>query len=232
MRRLTRWLWDWTKTIATALVVWFFFSTFILQAFHIPSSSMESTLLIGDVLYVNKMLYGAEIPLVGKRLPAVREPARGDLLVFDSVEQEGLKVVKRLIGMPGDTLAMASGVLQRNGKPVDEPWVATENRLAETDQFGRAKMAAWQRAALVGRDPAGYAPDPNNWGPILVPPGSYFMMGDNRRESWDSRYWGFLPRKNVRGSPMFIYFSWDANTYKPLPLITNIRWARLFTAPH
>ena len=232
MRRLTRWLWDWTKTIAVALVVWFVFSTFILQAFHIPSSSMENTLLIGDVLYVNKMLYGAEIPLVGKRLPAFREPARGDLLVFDSVEQEGLKVVKRLIGMPGDTIAMAAGVLQRNGRPVDEPWVLSENRLAETDAAGQAKMASWQRPFLVGRDSAGYAPDPTNWGPLAVPAGSYFMMGDNRRESWDSRYWGFLPRKNVRGSPMFIYFSWDGNTYKPLPFLTNIRWARLFTAPH
>jgi signal peptidase I len=231
MKRLTRWLWDWTKTIATALVVWFFFSTFILQAFHIPSSSMENTLLIGDVLYVNKMLYGAEIPLVGKRLPAFREPARGDLLVFDSVEQEGLKVVKRLIGVPGDTIGMRDGVLERNGRAVDEPWVAPGNRQAETDALGRAKMASWQRRFLVGRDSASYAPDPNNWGPLVVPPGSFFMMGDNRRESWDSRYWGFLPRTNVRGSPMFIYFSWDGNTYKPLPYLTNIRWGRLFTAP-
>src|SRR5258706_2484230 len=135
---------------------------------------MENTLLIGDVLYVNKMLYGAEIPLVGRRLPAFREPARGDLLVFDSVEQEGLKVVKRLIGVPGDTIAMQAGVLQRNGRPVDEPWVAPGNRLAETDDLGRAKMASWQRAFVVARDSASYAPDPNNWGPLVVPPGSFF----------------------------------------------------------
>jgi signal peptidase I len=181
---------------------------------------------------VNKMLYGAEIPLVDKRLPPFREPARGELLVFDSVEQEGLKVVKRLIGVPGDTLAMHDGVLERNGRAVEEPWVTPANRRAETDDFGRAKMAAWQRRYLVGQDPATYAPDPNNWGRLVVPPGSFFMMGDNRRESWDSRYWGFLPRRNVRGKPMMIYFSWDGDTYKPLPYFTNIRWSRLFTLPH
>ena len=112
MRAVARWLWDWAKTIAVALVIWFTFSTFILQAFRIPSSSMEGTLLIGDVLYVNKMLYGATVPLVGKRLPAFREPRREEVVVFDSVEEEGLKVVKRLIGVAGDTLAMKDGVLE------------------------------------------------------------------------------------------------------------------------
>ena len=232
MKRVTRWLWDWAKTITSALIIWFFFSTFILQAFHIPSSSMEGTLLIGDVLYVNKMLYGAEVPLIKKRLPPFREPRREELLVFDSVEQEGLKVVKRLVGVPGDTIAMHDGVLERNGKPVTEPWVDPANRQSETDELGRQKMEAWQRRHLVRGDPDSYHPDPNNWGPIVVPSDSFFMMGDNRRESWDSRYWGFLPRTNVRGKPMLIYFSWERNTYKPLPFLTNIRWGRLFTLPH
>ena len=138
MRSLARWLWDWAKTIVVALVIWFTFSTFILQAFRIPSSSMEGTLLIGDVLYVNKMLYGATIPLVGTRLPAIREPRREEVVVFDSVEEEGLKVVKRLIGVGGDTLAMKDGILARNGNPVEEPWVLAGNRHASTDEAGAA----------------------------------------------------------------------------------------------
>jgi signal peptidase I len=231
MRSLGRWLWDWTKTIVVALIIWFTFSTFILQAFRIPSSSMEGTLLIGDVLYVNKMLYGATIPLVGRRLPAIREPRREDLVVFDSVEEEGLKVVKRLIGVAGDTLAMTNGTLIRNGRPIEEPWVLPPNRHAVTDPSGAAKMKAWQTPRLVGRGQADYQPDPDNWGPILVPRDSFFMMGDNRRESYDSRFWGFLPRANVRGRPEIIYYSFDVNTYKPLPLLTNIRWTRLFTIP-
>ena len=90
-------LWEWTKSIVVALVVWFFLRTFLVEAFRIPSGSMENTLLIGDFLFVNKALYGAEVPIVKTRLPAVREPKRNDILVFDSVEEEGLKVVKRLL---------------------------------------------------------------------------------------------------------------------------------------
>src|ERR1041384_2215319 len=116
------WAWEWTKSIVVALLVWFLLRTFLVEAFRIPSGSMENTLLIGDFLFVNKALYGAEVPFIHKRLPAVREPHRNDILVFDSVEEEGLKVVKRLIGMPGDTLSMHDGELFRNGKPVSEPW--------------------------------------------------------------------------------------------------------------
>lgn len=232
MRALARWLWDWTRTITIALVIWFTFSTFLLQAFRIPSSSMEGTLLIGDVLYVNKLLYGAEVPLIGKRLPAIREPRRGDIVVFDSVEEPGLKVVKRLIGVPGDTIAMRNGILERNGAPVEEPWVLPGNRHMEADPSGVAKMRLWQAPRLLGGNPSSYAPDPDNWGPLVVPRDSLFMMGDNRRESYDSRFWGFLPRANVRGRPVVVYFSFDAQTYKPLPFLTNIRWGRLFTLPH
>src|SRR5678816_605688 len=119
--RLGVWLWEWVKSISVALVVWFFLRTFLVEAFRIPSGSMENTLLVGDFLFVNKLLYGAEVPLVHKRLPPVREPRRGEILVFDSVEEEGLKVVKRLIGVPGDTLEMRESILYRNGKRVDEP---------------------------------------------------------------------------------------------------------------
>src|SRR3989304_1901440 len=108
MKSFGRWIWDWAKSIAVALVVWFFLRTFLIEAFRIPSGSMENTLLIGDFLFVNKLLYGAEVPLIHKRLPAIREPRRGDILVFDSVE-EPIKVVKRLGGVPGGTPAMGKG---------------------------------------------------------------------------------------------------------------------------
>ena len=232
MKSLARWLWDWVKSIGVALVVWFFLRTFLVEAFRIPSGSMENTLLVGDFLFVNKLLYGAEIPLIHKRLPPVREPIRGEILVFDSVEQEGLKVVKRLIGVPGDTLSMENAQLYRNGARIDEPWVIRTDSTANADPAGRAQMRGRQIKAYVGRQPDSYAPDLNNWGPIVVPRDSFFMMGDNRDGSYDGRYWGFLPRANVRGRPLIVYFSFNPDTYKPLPFLTNVRWGRLFALPH
>ena len=148
-RPFLSWLWEWTKSIGVALVVWFFLRTFLVEAFRIPSGSMENTLLIGDFLFVNKALYGAEVPLVKTRLPAVREPRRNDILVFDSVEEEGLKVVKRLIGVPGDTLAMEGGVLYRNGKRVDEPYALHGDPTRSEDPMQRAKMRQWQLPHVV-----------------------------------------------------------------------------------
>lgn len=226
-----RWLWEWTKSISVALVIWFLLRTFLVEAFRIPSGSMENTLLIGDFLFVNKAVYGAEVPLLGKTLPAFREPVRGDVLVFDSVEQPGLKVVKRLIGVPGDTLAMEHGQLYRDGKPVDEPYVVHANPTKSEDPVYRSKMRQWQASHLAGRDATGYDPDLEDWGPIVVPADSFFMMGDNRDNSYDGRYWGFLPRDNVRGTPLVIYFSYDAESWKPLPWLSAIRWGRFFTRP-
>src|SRR3990167_1595030 len=221
------WAWEWVKSIAFALVVWLFLRTFLVQAFRIPSGSMENTLLVGDFLFVNKLLYGAEVPVLHKRLPAVREPRRGDVVIFDSVEEADLKVVKRLVGVPGDTLAMESGQLIRNGQPVDEPWARHGNPGAYADAFYRAKMRRWQVEHLVGADSASYNPDLQDWGPIEVPPGHFFMMGDNRDDSYDGRYWGFLPRENVRGRPLVVYFSFDPSSWKPLPFFSAVRWAAL-----
>jgi signal peptidase I len=224
------WLWEWTKSLAFALVVWLFLRTFLVEAFRIPSGSMENTLLVGDFLFVNKLLYGAEVPLINRRLPAVREPRLNDVVVFDSVEED-LKVVKRLVGMPGDTLAMAAGILYRNGQRVDEPWARHVNPHAYADAYHRARMREWQVRYLVGRDPATYQPDLQDWGPIVVPEGHYFMLGDNRDDSYDGRYWGFLPEDHVRGRPLIVYFSFDPSHWRPLPFFTAVRWARLFTVP-
>jgi signal peptidase I len=230
-RGFLTWLWEWAKSIVFALVVWLFLRTFLIEAFRIPSGSMENTLLIGDFLFVNKLLYGAEVPFIHTHLPAVREPVRGDVVVFDSVEEEGLKVVKRLIGVPGDTLAMQGGMLYRNGAKVEEPWAQHGNPGAAADPFGRQKMRAWQLQYYVGTDTASYNPDLQDWGPIVVPAGHYFMMGDNRDDSYDGRYWGFLPRENVRGRPLIIYFSFDPNSWRPLPFFSAVRWGRIFSLP-
>jgi signal peptidase I len=225
------WFWEWAKSILVALVVWFFLRTFLVEAFRIPSGSMENTLLIGDFLFVNKALYGAEVPLIGARLPPVREPRRNDVLVFDSVEDEGLKVVKRLIGMPGDTLSMENGELFRNGQRINEPYALRSAPTRSEGPLQRAQMREWQLPHLVNRDPATYQPDLQDWGPIVVPRDSFFMMGDNRDSSYDGRYWGFLPRQNVRGRPLVFYFSYDPSSWRALPFLTAVRWSRLFTSP-
>lgn len=230
-RSFVAWLWDWAKSITVALAIWLVLRTFLIEAFRIPSGSMENTLLIGDFLFVNKALYGAEIPLIHQRLPAFREPERSDLLVFDSVEEEDLKIVKRLIGMPGDTLAMKAGVIYRNGVAQDEPYAVHLDPPPLGEPLQRAQMRRWQVKFLVNRDTATYEPDLQNWGPIVVAAHSYFMMGDSRDNSHDSRMWGFLPRANVRGRPILIYFSYDPQSWKPLPFLSAIRWNRLLTVP-
>jgi signal peptidase I len=219
--------WEWTKSIAAALVIWFFLRALLVEAFRIPSGSMENTLQIGDFLFVNKALYGAEIPVVHTRLPAFREPKRGDVVVFDSETEQGVNVVKRVIGMPGDTIAMRDNVVYVDDKPLNEPYVIRTGTDREDPAF-----RAWQVRHLVERDPKNYRPTLWNWGPLLVPPDSFFVMGDNRDDSYDSRYWGFLARDRIRGRPLFIYYSYDKNGVLPLPFVTAIRWHRIFTHPH
>jgi signal peptidase I len=225
-----RWAWEWTKSIAVALVVWFGLRTFLVEAFRIPSGSMQNTLLIGDFLFVNKLLYGAEVPLTGARLPAVREPVRGDIIVFDSVEED-LKVVKRLVGMAGDTLEMRQGVLWRNGAPLDEPYAVHSGSRRGEDPLMRARMREWQVKHFAGAVPQDYFPDLNDWGPVVVPAESLFVLGDNRDDSYDGRYWGFLPRINLRGRPLLVYFSYDQTSWKTMAFLREVRWGRLLTTP-
>jgi signal peptidase I len=225
-----RWFLDWFKSISLAFVVWMFLRVFIVEAFTIPSGSMKNTLLIGDFLFVNKFLYGAEVPLIHKRLPVVREPRHGDILVFDSIEED-MKIVKRLIGLPGDTLAMHHGVVYRDGVPLTEPYAINGDPLNGMDVVARLRMRDWQVKHFAGPVPARYAPDLHDWGPIVVPADSLFMMGDNRDDSYDGRYWGFLPRRNVRGTPLLVYFSYDAESFRRLAFLTEVRWHRLFSVP-
>jgi signal peptidase I len=221
---------EWTKSIAFAIVAWLILKTFLLEAFRIPSSSMENTLLVGDFLFVNKAIYGAAVPFTDNHLPAFREPRRNEILVFNSVEED-LDVVKRAVGVGGDTLSMRAGTLFLNGQAVDEPYVVHTDLSKSEVAPTRARMRAWQLQHYVGGNPDSYAPDLQDWGPIVVPPNSYFMMGDNREESHDSRTWGFLPRANVQGTPMFIYYSYNGESWRAMPWLTDVRWNRFFSRP-
>jgi signal peptidase I len=224
-----RWAWEWVKSIAVALVIWFVLRSLLIEAFRIPSSSMERTLLVGDFLFVNKALYGAEVPLIRTRLPAIREPRLGDIVVFDSKTQAGVKVVKRLVGMPGDTLEMRDNVFLRNGVRQIESYVQHTDSVSDAAD---AEMRSWQVEYLLPFvDRAGYRPTRSNWGPLVVPKGQYFVMGDNRDNSYDSRYWGFVDRRVIRGRPVFVYYSFDHDSWRALPFLTAIRWGRIGTRP-
>ena len=222
--------WSWMRSVALATGMWLGLRLFVVQAFDIPSGSMEGTLMTGDVLFVSKATFGAEIPFTHRHLPAVREPRLGEILVFHSTEGHW-DMVKRMVGMGGDTIAMADGILYRNGERVIEPYAVHANAARHEGPRGRAMMRAWQLPHYIGYKPARYLPDVQSWGPLVVPAGQYFMMGDNRDDSRDSRYWGFLPREKVIGTPLMVYFSYDPASWHSWPLISAIRWDRLFAQP-
>jgi len=180
--------WEWAKIFTVSVTLFFVLRTFVVEAFKIPSGSMEGTLLIGDFLLVNKVVYGAEVPLTGRRLPAIRQPLRGDVIVFEWPKDRTKNFVKRLVGLPGDTLAMRDAVLIRNGVALAEPYVTHSDPDADPvwEEF------RWQSEYLVrsSNSAVAYHPSRNNWGPLVVPLREYFVLGDNRDNSLDSRYWG------------------------------------------
>ena len=229
-RRVGRALFEWAKSVSLALLLFLVLRAFLVEAFKIPSGSMEGTLLVGDFLLVNKLVYGAEVPFTGgKRLPAIRRPQNGDILVFQWPEDPTKNFVKRLVGVPGDTVAMEKGTLIRNGRRLVEKY--TRHLEPNFDPVG--DEFHWQRGFLVPRAHAAtaYHPSRNNWGPIIVPQHHYFVLGDNRDNSLDSRYWGFVPDSLVRGRPWFVYYSYVPDSTNALDWITHIRWKRLGTAP-
>ncbi len=229
-RRLGRALFEWAKSVSLALLLFLMLRAFLVEAFKIPSGSMEGTLLVGDFLLVNKMVYGAEVPFTGKRLPAVRAPRNGDVVVFQWPEDPSKNFVKRLVGVPGDTLAMDHGVLVRNGERLVEAYT----RHVEPNFDPAGDDFRWQRGFLVptARASQTYRPSRSNWGPIVVPARHYFVLGDNRDNSLDSRYWGFVPDTLVRGSPLFVYYSYVADSSTSFSWLTHVRWKRLFSRVH
>jgi signal peptidase I len=216
---------SWVRSLVVAFALFLVIRTFLLGTFYIISGSMEGTLEVGDALFVTKALYGAEIPLTDRHLPGLRAPHRGDIVVFDSAEEPGLTVVKRLIGQPGDTIQMRNNFVFVNGDSLSEPYAVRGDDQA--DPFDPKML--WQRRYYVGGSPRTYRPTLHNWGPIVVPADSFLAMGDNRDESYDSRFWGFLGRDRIEGKAVLVYYSYDKDGVLPLPLITGIRWGRLFT---
>ena len=222
--RTLRTVWDWAKSVQLAVLLFLLARALLIEAFRIPSGSMEGTLLVGDFLLVNKLLYGAELPVVGTKLPAVRDPRYGDVLVFRFPPDPAKDFVKRLVGLPGDTVAMQAGVLVRNGRPQRERYAVHR----PDDRDGMVAEFAWQRAYVApGVDGRHYRPSRDTWGPLVVPPHQYFVLGDNRDNSLDSRYWGFVPDTLVRGSPMFVYFSLAPDSLRERAWTDRVRWARL-----
>jgi signal peptidase I len=213
---------EFLASLAAVLVTGLFIITFILQAFEIPSSSMEDTLLIGDHVFVNREQFAPKtswMPI----LP-YRDIKRGDIVVFLSPAEPGLYVVKRIIGIPGDRIHLIDGAVYRNGEKLTEPYVMHKGPIAYDpyrDNFPAVPPSEtynvspeWQllmRTHIKGQD-------------IVVPKDGYFGMGDNRDVSLDSRYWGFIPKENVIGRPMFIYWSFNtpADQYRRTDLSERI----------
>jgi signal peptidase I len=222
---------DWAKSLVVAIVLFLLIRTFLVEAFKIPTGSMERTLLVGDFLLVNKAVYGAEIPFTSAHLPPIARPQRGDIIVFEWPKDPSKNFVKRLIGLPGDTLEMREGVVRLNGRPVDEQYVG--HTAPNDDPSG--EDFEWQRNHLVKQAAASgapYHPSRNNWGPLVVPGKNYFVLGDNRDNSYDSRYWGFVPDSLVKGQPFVVYYSYARDPSHRLPWLTNIRWRRLGERVH
>lgn len=230
--------WEAVKTYGSALLLFLFLRTFLVEAFRIPSGSMIPTLLVGDWLFVNKLRYGPVVPFTGIRLKGYAEPAREDVVVFVSPYQPDEAaigkdptpvLVKRLMGLPGDTVMMRGGVFHVNGRPMPQTGEATRNPTGDPDETN--PLFAWQanyvvRGTRFGEPPA--TPTHDHWGPLVIPEGQFFMLGDNRYASKDSRYWGLVPRDNIRGRPLFVYYSYNADdSDRPAPWLLDIRWGRL-----
>lgn len=184
---------EYSEAFIFALLLAFFIRSFVIQAFKIPSGSMLETLQIGDHLLVNKFVYGIKIPFTHKIIIPIAEPEFQDIVVFEFPEDPSKDFIKRVIGLPGDRIEIRDKKVYRNGQPLEEEYTQ------HTDPL------------IVSRR--------DNMGELTVPDGKYFVLGDNRDESYDSRFWGFVDRNKMKGKALVIYWSWQG--------ISHIRWDRL-----
>lgn len=191
MRDKKKLLKEYVEAIITALILALLIRTFVVQAFKIPSGSMIPTLLIGDHILVNKFIYGTKIPFSDKRILIFRKPQRGDIIVFKYPENPKKDFIKRVIAVEGDVIEERNKIVYINGTPIKEPYAYHYDRYIKSREF----------------DPR------DNFGPIVVPRGKVFVMGDNRDQSYDSRYWGFVDLKEVKGKAFIIYWSWDPDDW-------------------
>ncbi len=192
---------DWTEALIVAAILALIIRTFVVQAFKIPSGSMEDTLLIGDHLLVNKFIYGTSLPFADEPVLKMRDPQRGDIIVFEFPEDKGKSYfkrrdfIKRIVGLPGDQVEIRQKHVYINGEPY-----RTEEAV-----FKDGNLTAGPR---------------DNMPAVTVPPDSYFVMGDNRDRSYDSRFWKFVDRSAIKGLAFVKYWSWDSEKFLP-------RWNRI-----
>ncbi len=188
-RSMKRKIWENTKAIGMAVILALVIRTSVVQAYKIPSGSMIPTLLVGDYLLANKFIYAPKIPFTQKALVTFSKPRRGDIIIFPSPEEPGKDLIKRVVAAEGDVVQAVNKELFINGRPVMEPYA----------QHGDPLL-------LPSRD---------NFGPYVVPPGKVFALGDNRDNSYDSRYWGFVGIETIKGKAFILYWSWDSTTHLP-----------------
>ena len=219
---LKRALWDWTKSLALGFTIFLVLRIFLLQTWVITSGSMEGTLLVGDLLVLNKMAYGAPVPGTSFRMPGYTDPRRGDVVVFRA-QHDTLDVIKRLVGLPGDTIEMRGGTLFINARRQVEPYV----RHTAPDGNGTHPWMSWQHQYLIGDvDRNSYRPTRDDWGPLVVPDNRFFLLGDNRDQSLDSRFWGFLDPARVKGKAALVYYSYHRDEMRARPWL-HVRWDRI-----
>jgi signal peptidase I len=185
------------RQICVVLVMFFVIKTSFVEAYMIPSQSMEGTLLVGDFLLANKFVYGARLPLAGWRLPAISEPEPGDVVIFVFPGDGRTKYIKRCVAGPGDTVEVRDKLLYVNGLESEMP---QHGKYIDTMASGDIVIQPRRSGGLDSRD---------NFGPYVVPDGCYFMMGDNRDNSYDSRYWGPVAYDMILGEAILIHWSWD-----------------------
>ena len=220
---------EYFETIVIAVILSLFVRTWVVQAFQIPTGSMENNLLIGDHLLVNKFVFGPASTGPAAAILPVRDVRRGDIVVFKYPEQPERDFIKRVIGLPGETLELRNKKVYVNGNPLDEPYV----------HFLEPSHGASEVTSFDVRE---------RYGPVTIPADQYFVMGDNRDNSQDSRFWGFLPRHYVKGKALMIYWSYESPANEPtgdglgatlkrtFSVVTNFftgtRWERLFKQIH
>jgi signal peptidase I len=186
---------EYFESIVIAVILALFIRTFVVQAFKIPTGSMEENLLIGDHLLVNKFAMGPTASGIERQLLPVNTIKRGDIIVFKYPVEPERDFIKRVIGLPGETLEVRQKAIYINGTALNEPYVHFLQPPSSNSEFHEVTSSDVRE----------------NYGPVTVPPNQYFVMGDNRDNSQDSRYWGFLPRENVKGKALIIYWSYEAD---------------------
>jgi signal peptidase I len=211
---------DYSRSFFPVLLIVFLLRSFLFEPFRIPSGSLEPTLLMGDFILVNKFDYGVRLPVIHKVIREGAEPQRGDVIVFRWPPNTSIDFIKRVIGLPGDKISYINKELYINGNKIPQALVKKDT---VNDEGGELVQVLENQEDLMGIKHHIYI-EPNKSGrdytDIVVPAGQYFVMGDNRDDSADSRFWGFVPNQNIVGKAVLVWMSWDS-------MHTNVRWRRL-----